>query len=58
MFMSANDGSGQHFTSEKSKQGIVSMVCHLRKGQNTIRLYNDSGTMPDVDYMEVKPISR
>ena len=29
----------------------------LRKGQNTVRLYNNDGWAPNIDYIELKPIA-
>ncbi len=26
----------------------------LRKGRNAVRLYNDCGPMPDIDYMDIR----
>ena len=36
-----------------NRVGTIQVPIKLKKGQNTIRLSNPSGWMPDVDYMEI-----
>lgn len=35
--------------------GDHSVTIPLAKGQNTVRLFNDIGKMPDIDYIEIRP---
>ena len=53
LFVSANNGKGQRFKSDDLRDGSVRLTLNLNKGQNTIRLYNDNGPMPDIDYMQI-----
>ena len=39
--------------SDDLRDGSVRLTLNLNKGQNTIRLYNDNGSMPDIDYMQI-----
>lgn len=52
-FVAANNGKGQRFKSTDLHDGSVRLTLNLNKGQNTIRLYNDNGPMPDIDYMQI-----
>lgn len=55
LYIAANNGDGQYFTAkDTTKDGTVSITIRLKRGCNTIRLYNDREAMPDVDYMEVE----
>lgn len=54
LLVSANSGIGQRFTAEQAKDGFVTLKLRLRKGRNTVRLYNDCGPMPDIDYMNIR----
>lgn len=47
MYISANGGRGQKVNDDEP------LTVTLRKGINTIRLYNDKGKMPEVDYMRI-----
>jgi hypothetical protein len=53
--VAANGGPGQLFTPSDAADGAVSLELDLQKGQNTIRLYNDRGRMPEIDYMDITP---
>ena len=53
LFVSTNNGKGQRFKSDDLRDGSVRLTLNLNKGQNTIRLYNDNGPMPDIDYMQI-----
>ena len=53
LLVCAGEGGGQRFTAADAHDGKVVLTLRLTQGQNTIRLYNDGGTMPDVDYMDV-----
>jgi hypothetical protein len=58
LIVAANGGSGQVFRAADAPDGIVTLTLALRQGYNTVRLYNDSGPMPDIDFMEVKPLPK
>lgn len=53
VYVSANDGPGQLFTANEVGDGVLTLNLKLDKGFNSIRLYNDYGAMPEIDYMEV-----
>ena len=53
LYIAKNGEAGQRFTLKDSYDGNIYAQLHLRKGQNTIRLYNDHGPMPEIDYMEI-----
>lgn len=51
--VSANGDAAQHFRSAQAIDGTVTLRLKLHKGMNTIRLFNDNGPMPDIDYMDL-----
>ena len=53
LIVAANGGRGFVFKADDASDATVRLKLPLRKGLNTIRLYNDYGAMPDVDYMTV-----
>ena len=53
LVVAANGGPGQLFTRSDATGGDVPLELYLQKGQNTIRLYNDRGRMPEIDYMDI-----
>jgi len=53
MIVSANGNKGQRITALQTVNGRAALTLRLRKGLNTIRLCNDRGPMPDIDYMDV-----
>lgn len=55
LYIAANNGDGQYFTAkDTTKDGTVSITIRLKRGSNTIRLYNDREAIPDIDFMEVE----
>jgi hypothetical protein len=54
LLVAANDGSPRQFKADDAKDGIVRLTLPLLRGSNTIRLYSNAGTMPDIDYMEIR----
>ena len=54
LYIAANSEAGQQFTPKDSTDGNISAQLRLRKGLNTIRLYNDHGPMPDIDYLKME----
>ena len=57
LLVAANGENGHFFKPEDVTNGIVTLYLRLRKGQNTIRLYNDNGPMPEIDYMTIDIIN-
>ncbi len=53
LIVSANGGAGRRFTAADATDGSIRLSLSLHQGQNTVRLYNDTGMMPDVDYMDI-----
>ena len=58
LIVAANGGSGQVFRAADAPDGTVTLTLPFHQGYNTVRLYNDSGPMPDIDYMEVKSLPK
>ena len=54
LYIAANSEAGQQFTPKDSTDGNISAQLRLRKGLNTIRLYNDHGPMPEIDYLKME----
>lgn len=54
LYIAANGNAGQRFTPKDCYHGIISAQLSLRKGMNTIRLYNDHGPMPEIDYLKME----
>ena len=54
LYIAANDKAGQRFTPKDISDGNISTQLRLRKGLNTIRLYNDHGPMPEIDYLKTE----
>ena len=54
LYIAANNEAGQQFTPKDSTDGNISAQLCLRKGLNTIRLYNDHGPMPEIDYLKME----
>ena len=52
--VSVNGRKGRRITARQAVDGRATLKLRLRKGLNTIRLYNDRGPMPDIDYMEIR----
>lgn len=58
-YIASNDGDGMFFTSKDAlADGKVTLTLRMRKGFNTVRLYNDRAAMPDMDYMAIKFINK
>ena len=53
LIVAANGGAGQVFKTDNAKDGDIHLTLSLKKGLNTIRLYCDYATMPDIDYMTI-----
>jgi len=54
LLVAANGEAGQRFSATDCDGGKLSVRLRLHKGMNTLRLYNDHGPMPDIDYMEIE----
>lgn len=54
LYIATNGEAGHRFTPKDSSDDNISVQLHLRKGQNTIRLYNDHGPMPEIDYLKIE----
>jgi hypothetical protein len=54
LYIAENCEAGQRFTPKDSSDDNISVQLRLRKGQNTIRLYNDHGPMPEIDYLKIE----
>ena len=54
-YVMVNDGNGRQLNVRSFDNGWseVSLPVHLEAGDNEVRLFNDRGRMPDMDYMTV-----
>ena len=54
LYISANNGNAKLIKAKDvDANGNIALSLNLKKGQNTVRLYNDNAAMPDIDYMEL-----
>lgn len=53
LFVAANDGDGYQFRYSDARNGVITVALHMKKGENTVRLYNSKGSMPEIDWMKV-----
>lgn len=53
LYVSINNGAGQYFKPDKMTCNKIVFTAAMKKGSNIIRLYNDHGAMPEVDYMSI-----
>ena len=53
LYVSANDGRGTLLSKKDASDNTLTLRLPLNEGFNAIRLYNDYGPMPEIDYMEV-----
>ena len=54
LFVQINGGEGQKFTADDIHDGIITIHATLKPGDNTVRLSNGKGHMPDIDYLEAE----
>ena len=53
LYIALNDSPGMYFTARNAEEGLITFPAVLKAGYNTIRLYNDHGPMPEVDWMKI-----
>lgn len=53
LYVAANDGKGTLLSKKDATGNTLTLRLPLNEGFNSIRLYNDYGPMPEIDYMEV-----
>lgn len=53
LYVSINNGAGLYFKIKDMVDNKITFTVNMPKGKNTIRLYNDHGAMPEIDYMNI-----
>lgn len=53
-----NDSAPQRLSIDSGNNGQVATTIVLRKGRNTITLYNDKEALPPIDYIKLEPVAR
>lgn len=54
LYVSVNDGASKRLDIEAGTTDAKIQIV-LKPGQNTVRLFNDTQRMPDIDYMDIGP---
>lgn len=55
LYISVNKAPAVHLTSKNVTKGIFTLTAEFQAGNNIVRLYNDHGSMPEVDWMKINP---
>ena len=53
LYITLNDSHGIYVTANETQGDLTTFTAVMNAGYNTIRLYNDHGPMPDVDWMRI-----
>ena len=54
LYVSINNGAGLYFKAKDMTDNKITFTAKMKKGSNTIRLYNDHGAMPEIDWMRIE----